>query len=104
MLEIVAMAFAAAFGMVFLILKLGRIRRILAFDIGIDIGLTALLMFSMAGTYAGIMIAIMAGGILSATLYGLKKCFPPDTLTPHGWVPSKERGITDWYRAGLKQT
>jgi hypothetical protein len=104
MVEIVAMSVAAAFGMLFLILKFGNIRRVLAFDIGIDIGLTALLMFSMAGTFMGIMVAIFAGGILSILLYCLKKCFPPDTLTPRGWVPSKERTIIDWYKSSQKQT
>ena len=94
--EIFLMAISAAMGMIFLILKFGTLRRVLAFDIGIDIGVTALLMWSMAGTYSGIMVAIMAGGMLSATLYVLKKMFPPDTLTPKGWVKSENTMFADW--------
>ncbi len=97
MIEIVAMALAASMGLIFLVLKFGRLRRILAFDIGIDIALTALLMFSMAGTYTGIMVAIFAGGIISATFYALKKCFPPDSLTARGWVKSDQIGLVDYF-------
>ena len=103
MLEIVAMAFAAAFGMIFLVLKFGKLRKILAFNVAIDVAVTSLLMFSMAGTFTGIMVAIFAGGIVSVTFYTLKKLFPPDTLTPKGWVKSSETGLIDWWYSGLKR-
>ncbi len=96
MVEIMVMATSASMGMLFLILKFGTLRRILAFDLGIDIATTALLMWSMSGTYTGIMVAIIAGGMLSAALFVLKKMFPPDTLTPKGWVKSTDTRCSDW--------
>ena len=103
MLEIVAMAFAAAFGLVFLVLKFGPLRKVLAFDILIDIVLTAVLMWSMAGTYTGIMVAIVAGAMISSTLWMLKKMFPPDSLTAHGWVKATDRGLIELCHDGLKR-
>jgi hypothetical protein len=95
MAEIFIMAIAAAAGALFLILKFGSMRKVLAFDVPIDIAFTGLLMWSMAGTYTGIMTAIMAGAILSAVLFALKKTYPPDSLTPKGWKPSPDRSWID---------
>lgn len=102
MTEIVAMAFAAAFGTLFLILKFGRLRRVLAFDVYIDLVFTAILMWSMAGTYTGIMTAILAGGVLSATLYVLKRAFPPDSFTAKGWIKSDDPSVIDRWHQVIK--
>jgi hypothetical protein len=85
MTEIFGLSAAAAAGLVFLVLKFGDIRKVLLFDIPIDIVCTGVLMISMSGTYTGIMIAIIAGGIISAVLWGLKQAFPPYKLTSQGW-------------------
>lgn len=90
------MSLAAAMGMLFLILKIGPIRKVLVFDAVIDIAFTSLLMWSMSGTYTGIMVAIVAGGILSICLFIAKRMFPPDSLTPRGWRQSTERSFMDW--------
>ena len=93
MTEIFIMAACAAFGLLFLVLKIGNIRKVLLFDIPIDIGVTVLLMVTMAGTYTGIITAIIAGGIVSFVLWVLKRIWPPMELTRKGW---REPGPTPW--------
>lgn len=85
MTDIFILSAAAAAGLVFLVLKFGDIRKVLLFDIPIDIACTGALMLMMSGTYTGIMIAIIAGGLISVVLWVLKQAFPPYRLTSQGW-------------------
>ena len=61
----------SALGLLFLLFKFG-IRRVISFDIPIDIGFTALLMFVFAGTFGGMMAAMLGGLIISITLFVMK--------------------------------
>lgn len=62
----------SALGLLFLIFKFG-IRKVINYDILIDIFVTALLMYALAGTYSGMMAALVGGLIVSVTLFILKK-------------------------------
>ena len=62
----------SALGLLFLIFKFG-IRKVINYDILIDILVTALLMYALAGTYSGMMAALVGGLIVSVTLFILKK-------------------------------
>ena len=52
----------SALGLLFLIFKFG-IRRVISYDIPVDIAVTLLLMYVFAGTYSGMM-AAMVGGLV----------------------------------------
>lgn len=68
-----AIAFIA---IMIIILKFPRhwMRRILWLDIPIDIFVTALLMSLLAGTYSGMMAALVGGLVFSITLWIMKLC------------------------------
>ena len=57
----------SALGLLFLIFKFG-IRRVISYDIPVDIAVTILLMYVFAGTYSGMMAAMVGGLIVSVTL------------------------------------
>ena len=69
----------AAAGLLFLVLKLGP-KRIIGYDIPIDIAITALLMWSFAGTYSGMMAALIGGLIVSIVLFIMKKTMVREEL------------------------
>ena len=62
----------AAAGLLFLILKLGP-KRVISYDIPIDIAITSFLMYILAGTYSGMMAALIGGLIVSVVLFAMKK-------------------------------
>jgi len=62
----------SACGVLFLLAKL-NIKRVLAFDVFIDIGASLLLMVMFFGTFAGMMAAVLGGSIISIVLYLMKK-------------------------------
>lgn len=62
----------SACGILFLLAKL-NIKRVLAFDVFIDIGASLLLMVMFFGTFAGMMAAVLGGSIISIVLYLMKK-------------------------------
>lgn len=65
----------------FLILfyKLGM-RKILQYDIVIDVAVTFFLMWIFAGTFAGMMAAIIGGLFVSVILVALKRTMPREKL------------------------
>tara|TARA_R100000781_G_C4072438_1_gene124916 strand:+ start:330 stop:644 length:315 start_codon:yes stop_codon:yes gene_type:complete len=69
----------AALGLLFLVLKLG-VKKVLGYDILIDIGITSLLMWSLAGTYSGMMAALIGGLIVSVILFAMRKTMPREEL------------------------
>ena len=69
----------AAAGLLFLVLKLGP-RKIISYDIPIDITITALLMWSLAGTYSGMMAALIGGLVVSVILFVIKKTMVREEL------------------------
>lgn len=62
----------SALGLLFLIFKFG-VRRIIAYDIPIDIAVTAFLIYAFAGTYSGMIAAMFGGLIVSVTLFAMKR-------------------------------
>ena len=70
----------SALGLLFLIFKFG-IRRVIAYDIPIDIAVTVLLMYLFAGTYSGMIAAMIGGLVVSITLFMLKQTMDREVLT-----------------------
>jgi formate hydrogenlyase subunit 3/multisubunit Na+/H+ antiporter MnhD subunit len=62
----------SACAILFLLAKL-NIKRVLAFDVVVDIASSALLMVMFFGTFAGMMAAIVGGAIISIVLFVMKK-------------------------------
>lgn len=69
----------SALGLLFLIFKFG-IRRVIAYDIPIDVTVTAFLIYAFAGTYSGMIAAMVGGLIVSVTLYALKRTMRREEL------------------------
>ena len=69
----------SALGLLFLIFKFG-IRRIITYDIPIDIAVTGLLMYMFAGTYSGMIAAMVGGLIVSIVLYIMKRTMRREEL------------------------
>lgn len=69
----------SALGLLFLIFKFG-VRRIIAYDIPIDITVTAFLMYAFAGTYSGMIAAMFGGLVVSVTLYVMKRTMRREEL------------------------
>lgn len=62
----------SALAILFLLAKFDM-KKVLWLDIPIDIASTILLVVMFAGTFAGMMAAVIGGCIISATLFGMKK-------------------------------
>ena len=75
----------SAAGLLFLLFKFGA-RRVITYDIPIDILTTSLLMFLFAGTFGGMMAAMVGGLIISVTLFAMKSTMTREELV---WVKTK---------------
>ena len=69
----------SAAGLLFLIFKFG-VRRAISFDIPLDIACTGLLMFLFAGTFGGMMAAMVGGLVVSITLLIMKRTMTREQL------------------------
>lgn len=69
----------AALGLLFLLFKFG-VRKIIAYDISLDIAATVLLMILFAGTFSGMMAAMLGGLIISVTLFAMKQTMTREEL------------------------
>jgi len=87
---IISLATVAAAGMLFLVFKFGKVRRVLAFDIGIDLSVTVALCMLLSGTFTGVMSALVAGTMVSGTLWGMKQVITTESLTWKGWVRNEQ--------------
>ena len=85
-MEILILSITCAVGVLGLVFKFGNIRKVLSFDKWIDLGATLLLGWAFLGTFGGMVVAIIAGAIISITLLVLKKIIGYDTLTFKGWT------------------
>ena len=85
MLEIIALGLFAACAAMFLVFKLGNIHKVLAFDVPIDIAITTFLAMLFFGSFSGMAVAVVAGTIVSITLFILKKTIGYDKFTWKGW-------------------
>jgi len=68
----ILLGFLSAAGLLILMFKFG-IRRIIAFDIPVDIAITSFLMAMFAGTYGGMGAAMIGGLVVSVVLFILRK-------------------------------
>jgi fatty acid desaturase len=93
MISIITGGIVSAMAVLFMAFKFGNIRRVLHFDIIIDIVSTLALTFMLAGTFVGMMTAIFGGAIISIVLFLLKKIIGHDKLTITGWKPANR---PDW--------
>ena len=69
----------SALGLLFLIFKFG-IRRVVSYDIPVDVAVTGFLMWAFAGTYSGMMAAMIGGLVVSVVLYTLKRTIVREVL------------------------
>ena len=93
---ILTMALISAIGILFILFKFGNIRKLLAFDIEIDIGSTALLAYLYYGTMGGMAIAAVGGVIVSTILWITKLAIGHEKLTVKGW----KRGPSGYLNGG----
>ena len=85
MITIFVFGFIAAAGMLLLLFKLGKLRRVLHYDVAIDVLLTIALCILMAGTFTGVMIALVAGFIITVTLFAMRKMMGTEKPVFTGW-------------------
>lgn len=81
-----------AVGMLFLLCKVG-LKRVLAYDVFIDIVATIGLMSIFAGTYSGMMAAIIGGLFISVSLIAAKRFVKYEKLTCL-WVPFTYKSVS----------
>jgi len=94
-MEIILAGTIAAAAVLFLILKFGKLRRILAFDKWIDMFVTVVIGIMFFGTFSGMMVAVTAGCIVSAFLYFAKRMIGSERLTFRGWVEDQPSKFTN---------
>jgi len=72
---LITLGLLTAFAILILIMKLkgDTVRKLLGFDIYLDLLVTLIMLVAFAGTYAGMMAAIIGGLTFSITLIALKK-------------------------------
>jgi hypothetical protein len=75
----------AAIGIIFLLLKF-NLKRILKYDIILDVAITFFFIWIFAGTFAGMMAGLLAGALISVFLYVAKRTVPREELR---WVKTK---------------
>lgn len=71
-MEMVLAGAVSAAAMIFLLLKLD-LKKVCGYDFFVDVGFTGLLAWMFAGTYSGMMAAIIGGAIVSIFLFFVKK-------------------------------
>jgi len=71
-MEIILAGVVSASAMIFLLLKLD-LKKVCGYDFFVDVGFTFLLTWMFAGTYSGMMAAIIGGSIVSVFLFFVKK-------------------------------
>ena len=89
-MEPITLGIITAAAALFLVFKFGKLKRVLFFDIIIDLVVTIGLGVAFFGTLGGMVIAVVAGAIVSITLYVLKLAFGYEKLTRKGWVEAEK--------------
>ena len=72
MIELALIAAAVALGFLIVMYKMG-IKKVLAYDLYVDVGLTILLMMIFSGSFSGMVVALIGGLALSIILLILRK-------------------------------
>tara|TARA_B100000586_G_C19854001_1_gene319895 strand:- start:18 stop:302 length:285 start_codon:yes stop_codon:yes gene_type:complete len=76
----------AAIGMIFLLLKF-NMKRVVKFNIALDVLITFFFVWIFLGTFSGMMAGLMAGALVSVFLYIAGKFIPKEKLR---FVKSKD--------------
>lgn len=93
---IITLGILSGLGLLLLFAKLG-IRKILTFEIPIDIAITGLLIWAFAGTFSGMVAGLMGGLAVSIVLFIMRRTM--DREVPY--VERKGYKITSgWKRVG----
>lgn len=71
-MDILYAGIIAAAAMILLFFKIG-IRKVLGYDVFVDVAFTSLLAWMLAGTFSGMMSALIGGAVLSVFLFVAKK-------------------------------
>jgi len=71
----------AALGLLLVLFKIG-FRKVLHYDVIVDIALTGTLMIMFAGTFAGMVAAVAGGLTVSIILFVLRKLFKHEGFFP----------------------
>ncbi len=69
----------AAAGLLFLLFKFG-VRKVITYDIFFDVVITFFLMIILAGTFSGMMAALLGGLIVSVVLFVMKRTMRHEKL------------------------
>lgn len=75
---------ASAFALFILLVKL-NIRRVLGYDVLVDIACTAILLWSFKGTVTGMAAAMIGAVTISLLLFAIKLLIGFERLERHGW-------------------
>lgn len=70
----------AAAGMLFLLFKFG-VRKVITYDIFFDVLITFFLMIVLAGTFSGMMAALLGGLVVSVVLFIMKRTMRHEKLS-----------------------
>ncbi len=83
-MELVYIGVIAALAILFLLLKL-NVRRVCGYAFEIDLLATIALVVMFAGTFSGMVAAVVGGSIISIALYTMKHLYGAERLTRKGW-------------------
>ena len=85
----------ATLGFLVLMFKLG-LRKVLGYDIYVDIALTVLLMMMLSGSFDGVMVALVSGLLISIILLILRKFIGYERYEDYAFDDGKVKTI--WVR------
>lgn len=90
MIELAIVAAAIAVGFFIVMFKMG-LRRVLGYDLFVDVSLTVLLMMMFSGSFSGMVVALMSGLVISVVLLVLRKFI--------GYEKYEERYVNNTYHS-----
>ena len=99
-MEFIGFAILIALGMLLLVFKLG-VLKVLGYDFWFDLIITTTLMGSLAGTFAGMTVALLAGLIVSIVLMALKKLIGYEKLERRTDISGVKRWRWVQYKGSL---
>lgn len=85
-MNLLLISFASVVGILLLALKWIGLRRLLGYELWIDVGLSVILTVAFFGTFAGMATALLSGAIISIVLLLLRPFVQAERWTPRkGW-------------------
>lgn len=90
MLELMLYGVISALAVFIILMKL-PLRKILGYDVAVDIAFTIMLAWILSGSFAGMMAALIGGLLLSIVLAVTKKLLGYEKIELNGWHPTWRR-------------